>query len=95
MHPTQIYESLASLAIAAVAYYVVHPRKRYDGQVLVAFMSLYAIARFSIEILRRDDRGGFLGLSTSQLIGIALIVASVVIHVLRSPKVGLRATPAT
>jgi phosphatidylglycerol:prolipoprotein diacylglycerol transferase len=95
VHPTQIYESLACLGIAAFAYYVVHPRKRYDGQVLVAFMVLYAIARSAIEVLRRDDRGGVLGLSTSQLIGVALIVASVVIHVLRSPKVGLRARAAT
>ncbi len=95
MHPTQIYESLASLGIAAIAYYVVHPRKRYDGQVLVAFMTLYAIARFLIELLRRDDRGGLLGLSTSQLIGVGLLVASGIVHVVRSPKVSLRAPTAT
>ena len=75
MHPTQIYESAASLAIAAFCLLWVHGRKRYDGQVFAAFLALYAIARFLLEFLRRDDRGGLLGLSTSQLIGVALLGA--------------------
>lgn len=86
VHPTQIYESAFSLAIAAFCLYVVLPRKRYDGQVFVAFMVLYPVARFLVEILRRDARGGALGLSTSQLIGLLLVVAAAVIHVLRRPK---------
>jgi phosphatidylglycerol:prolipoprotein diacylglycerol transferase len=80
VHPTQIYESAASLAIAAFCLVWVHPRKRYDGQVMVAFLALYAIARFAIELLRRDDRGGLLGLSTSQLIGVGLVGAAAAIH---------------
>ncbi|HEX7665679.1 MAG TPA: prolipoprotein diacylglyceryl transferase family protein, partial [Polyangiaceae bacterium] len=63
VHPTQIYESAASLAIAAVCYFVVHPRKKYDGEVFVAFVILYAIARCLLEILRQDDRGGVAMLS--------------------------------
>jgi phosphatidylglycerol:prolipoprotein diacylglycerol transferase len=84
VHPTQIYESAASLAIAAFCLFYVHPRKRYDGQVFVAFLALYAIARFLLEILRRDDRGGMLGLSTSQLIGVGLVAAAVIVHVVRT-----------
>jgi len=80
VHPTQIYESVASLAIAAVCLLWVHPRKRYDGQVFVAFLALYAALRFLIEILRRDDRGGIFGLSTSQLIGVGLVAAAAGIH---------------
>lgn len=80
VHPTQIYESAASLAIAAFCLVYVHPRKRYDGQVFTAFLALYAVARFLIEFLRRDDRGGVGSLSTSQLIGIGLLVAAGVIH---------------
>jgi phosphatidylglycerol:prolipoprotein diacylglycerol transferase len=64
----------------------VHPRKRYDGQVFAAFLALYAVARFVLEFLRRDDRGGLAGLSTSQLVGIGLLLAAGAIHVLRSPK---------
>jgi phosphatidylglycerol:prolipoprotein diacylglycerol transferase len=86
VHPTQIYESAASLAVAAVCLLWVHPRKRYDGQVMVAFLVLYAVARFAVEVLRRDDRGGALGLSTSQLIGLALVVVAVAIHRARAPR---------
>jgi phosphatidylglycerol:prolipoprotein diacylglycerol transferase len=86
VHPTQVYESAASLAVAAVCLLWVHPRKRYDGQVFAAFLVLYAIARFAIEFLRRDDRGALLGLSTSQLLGIAMVVAAAAIHFRRSSR---------
>jgi len=80
VHPTQIYESVGSLAIAAICLLVVHPRKRYDGQVFAAFLALYAVLRFGLEFLRRDDRGGMFGVSTSQWIGLLLLGAAAVIH---------------
>lgn len=78
--PTQIFESALSLGIAAFCLLYVHPRKRYDGQVFVAFLASYAIGRFLLEYLRADDRGGFFNLSTSQLIGIAMVVAAALLH---------------
>jgi phosphatidylglycerol:prolipoprotein diacylglycerol transferase len=92
-HPTQIYEAAASLAIAAFGYLWLHGRKRYDGQVFVAFLALYAIARFLLEMLRADDRGGAGGLSTSQLVGLALLVVAAVLHKRLSTGSGSR-TPA-
>lgn len=92
VHPTQIYESAASLAIAAFCLYVVHPRKRYDGQVFAVFLVLYAVARALLEILRRDDRGGISILSTSQIVGILCIVAAIVIHQLRGKKAPAKET---
>ena len=80
VHPTQIYESGASFAIAALLILYVHVRKRYDGQVFLAFVALYAGVRFALEFLRSDDRGGLLGLSTSQLIGVLLIAAVLAGH---------------
>jgi phosphatidylglycerol:prolipoprotein diacylglycerol transferase len=73
VHPTQIYEALAALAIAAFVYFVVAPRKRFDGQVFVVAMALYAIARFAVEFIRRDERGGLLGLSTSQIVAVGML----------------------
>jgi phosphatidylglycerol:prolipoprotein diacylglycerol transferase len=90
VHPTQIYESAASLAIALFCLVWVHGRKRYDGQVFVAFVGLYAIARFVIEFLRADDRGALFGLSTSQLIGVGLVGVAYGMH-----RVLSRRTPAT
>jgi phosphatidylglycerol:prolipoprotein diacylglycerol transferase len=84
VHPTQIYESAGALAIAAVCLLWIAPRKRYDGQVFAAFLALYAVLRFALEYLRRDDRGGLLGLSTSQWIGVGLVAAAVVIQRMRS-----------
>jgi phosphatidylglycerol---prolipoprotein diacylglyceryl transferase len=81
VHPTQIYESAMSLVIAAFCLLYVHGRKRYDGQVFVTFLALYAGGRFLIELLRADDRGGGLGLSTSQLLGLALVAVAAFLHV--------------
>jgi len=80
VYPTQIYESGACLLIALFCLAVVHERKRYDGQVFVWFMGLYAIARFILEFFRADDRGSAAGLSTSQLIGIVLLALAVALH---------------
>ncbi len=64
------------LAIAAFAYFWLHPRKRFDGQVFCVTAGLYAVARFAIEFIRRDDRGAIMGLSTSQLTAIGFLIAS-------------------
>jgi phosphatidylglycerol:prolipoprotein diacylglycerol transferase len=80
VHPTQLYESAASFGIALFCLLYVHGRKRYDGQVFFVFVALYAVARFLIEFVRSDDRGGLFGLSTSQLIGLGLLAAAAVAH---------------
>jgi phosphatidylglycerol:prolipoprotein diacylglycerol transferase len=95
VHPTQIYESAASLGIAAVCLLWVHGRKRYDGQVFAAFLALYALARFLLEFLRRDDRGGVLGLTTSQLLGVGMLAVAAVIHFTRGRGGAVVTAPAT
>jgi phosphatidylglycerol:prolipoprotein diacylglycerol transferase len=74
VHPTQLYESLISLAIAAFCLLWMERHKRFHGQVFLAFVTLYAAGRFVEEFFRDDDRGGLAGLSTSQLI--ALVTAA-------------------
>jgi phosphatidylglycerol:prolipoprotein diacylglycerol transferase len=80
VHPTQIYESAAALAIAAFCLFYVQSRKKYDGQTFFTFVALYAVVRFVIEMFRSDDRGALLGLSTSQLIGVGLLGAVFLLH---------------
>ncbi len=72
--PTQIYSALAGIAIAALAYFWLRPRKRFDGQVFCISAGLYAVFRFIIEFFRRDERGGLLGVSTSQLFAIVFLI---------------------
>lgn len=86
VHPTQIYESAAAFAIAAFGILYFHGRKRYDGHVMVAFLTLYGIARFSLEFLRSDDRGGWI-LSTSQWISLGMLGAAFWLHRRRSRAV--------
>jgi phosphatidylglycerol---prolipoprotein diacylglyceryl transferase len=74
VHPTQLYEALGSLLVAAFAYFVLRPRKRFDGEVFCAAMIGYAAMRFLVEFLRRDERGELLGLSSSQIIALGFTV---------------------
>jgi phosphatidylglycerol:prolipoprotein diacylglycerol transferase len=79
VHPTQLYESAGALAIFGVLYFVWRPRKRANGQVFAGLLILYGILRFMLEFLRDDERGSAAGLSTSQLIGIPLVLAGIAI----------------
>jgi phosphatidylglycerol:prolipoprotein diacylglycerol transferase len=80
VHPTQLYESIACLAIFAILYYWVRPNRRAYGHVFAAMLILYALARSICEIFRADDRGVFLGgISTSQLISIPLLALGLAI----------------
>jgi phosphatidylglycerol:prolipoprotein diacylglycerol transferase len=73
VHPTQLYESLGALAVFALLYFGVRPRKRAHGQVFAWLLVLYGALRFGLEFFRDDDRGALFGLSTSQWIGIPLV----------------------
>jgi phosphatidylglycerol---prolipoprotein diacylglyceryl transferase len=77
VHAAQLYEAAGCLAIAALLGLWLHPRKRFDGQVLLVFLALYAVLRFGVEFVRDDDRGAVLGLSTSQWIGVGIVAGCV------------------
>jgi phosphatidylglycerol:prolipoprotein diacylglycerol transferase len=72
VHPTELYHALANLAVFFVVYSWVRPKKRFHGQVMIAFLGLYCVGRFSVEFLRADQRGGLGPFSTSQLISIGV-----------------------
>jgi len=84
--PIQVAESALSFGIAAFCLLWLHGRKRYDGHVFVAFVVLYAIARFVLEFWRADDRGGIWNVSTSQWIGVVLIAFALFLHKRLSPR---------
>jgi phosphatidylglycerol:prolipoprotein diacylglycerol transferase len=88
LHPTQLYESFAMLVVFGFLLWL-HKRKRFDGQVVLAYALLYSTIRFSIEFLRDDPRGDILGLtsltglSTSQLISIVVGIAALIALLVR------------
>jgi phosphatidylglycerol:prolipoprotein diacylglycerol transferase len=53
VHPTQLYESLAGLALLALVFFV-RRQQRFRGQVFLAFTFGYGVLRFLIEIVRDD-----------------------------------------
>jgi len=64
-------------------------RRHRDGDVIIAYTLLYAVARFVLEFFRGDaDRGFIFGglLSTSQFIGIILFGVAVVVLMVRRRK---------
>jgi phosphatidylglycerol:prolipoprotein diacylglycerol transferase len=82
LHPTQIYESLAVFAIFGFLLWL-FTRKRFDGQVTLAYVALYSVVRFLIEFYRGDAaRGTVFGgmLSTSQFIAILLVLGAALLY---------------
>lgn len=88
LHPTQLYESFAMLAVFAILLFL-HRKKRFNGQVLIGYMILYPIVRFTVEFFRDDPRGDLLGLttllgiSTSQIISLLVAFFAVVFMIWR------------
>lgn len=81
LHPVQLYESAVCLALFGILVWLGRSRHR-DGDVIVAYTLLYAVARFVLEFFRGDaDRGFVFGglLSTSQLIGVLMFVLATVV----------------
>ena len=81
LHPTQLYESLACLLIFFLLI-AVAARKKFHGQVALAYVALYAIARFVIEFFRGDAARGSLFngyLSTSQFIAILMLLGAALV----------------
>ncbi|WP_437612546.1 prolipoprotein diacylglyceryl transferase family protein [Sorangium sp. So ce834] len=74
VHPTQLYEAaLGLLASAIAALWLV--RGHRDGRAFATWLALYAAGRFFVELLRGDaGRGVYGGLSTAQLVSLALLL---------------------
>jgi prolipoprotein diacylglyceryltransferase len=87
-HPTQLYESAADLAIAAVLWFLLRPRARGRGRLFGWMLVLYGAARAVIELWRDDPRGGLGPLSTSQLLAIPAIALGGWLVMRASPRTG-------
>jgi phosphatidylglycerol:prolipoprotein diacylglycerol transferase len=88
LHPTQLYESFAMVIVFFFLLWL-HRRKKFSGQVILAYAMIYATVRFLIEFVRDDPRGDIFGLttltglSTSQMIGIVVGVGALITFVIR------------
>jgi len=92
LHPTQIYESLADALIFVVLYRLI-TKPHSAGTILGWYLTLYSIARFGIEFFRYHEQGLHLGLSLTQWISLATLVAGLALLALRrgAPKLAVSA----
>jgi len=85
LHPVQLYESIVCFGLFALLVRLSR-HKRFDGQVILAYTLLYAVARFILEYFRGDaDRGFVFGglLSTSQFVATILGPVAIALWIVR------------
>jgi phosphatidylglycerol:prolipoprotein diacylglycerol transferase len=80
VHPTQIYSSLnaALLCLLTITFY---PFRRRHGQVIALLLTVYAVTRFLLEVIRTDEPGFLTGLTISQNVSILVTASMVVIWI--------------
>ena len=77
LHPTQLYDAGAELLILVVLLVTERRGKPFAGRTFWLYMLLYGISRFIVEFFRGDDRGMWLGVSTSQLVSLVAVPVAI------------------
>ncbi|MBS1506146.1 MAG: prolipoprotein diacylglyceryl transferase [Bacteroidetes bacterium] len=83
LHPTQLYEAGFVFLLLVFLFYV-DRRKKFDGQVFLLYLILYAVGRSIIELFRADlDRGFVIEnvLTNAQTVSIVVVVAAAISYV--------------
>ena len=77
VHPTQLYEIAAALVIFTILLRL--SGRLRPGRLFAVYMVLYALERFLVEFVRAKTDHVLLGLTTSQLASIGLLILAAVI----------------
>ncbi len=94
LHPTQLYEAFGELGLFLLLVLVVRPRKRFHGQVLAAWLLLYAVLRSVVEVFRGDvERGVVMGLGVGQWTSLAILAVGAALWA-RAPRPAAAGAPA-
>ncbi len=78
VHPTFLYESLWNILGLVLILTLLYPRKKFDGQILFAYLGWYGFGRALIESLRADSLYIVDGLKLSVVIGVVCFIASII-----------------
>lgn len=90
LHPVQLYEAFA-LFLIFIGLLMIWKRKKFDGQVFLAYFMSYAVVRSVLEVFRGDLIRGFVIddiLSTSQFISLIFFVIALLVFIIRAKKAG-------
>ena len=88
LHPTQLYESFADALIFLFLYFQI-ARAHTSGTILGWYLTLYSAARFAIEFFRFHEQGLHAGLSYTQWISLATLIAGLGLIVVRRQAASL------
>ena len=100
LYPTQLFDAVGELAIFFVLIALIRPHKRYNGQVMLAWLFLYPLLRFTDELFRGDtERGVYTALHVSigQLTSVGIALGAVVLFFIlrkRAASAGIEPLPA-
>ena len=82
IHPAQLYDAANAFIIFLILSWL-YQKKKFDGQVILAYGMLYSIGRSIVEVYRGDKVRGFViqdFLSTSQFISIGVFSISLFLY---------------
>jgi phosphatidylglycerol:prolipoprotein diacylglycerol transferase len=91
IHPTQLYESVFIFLLMS-GLLLLKSRKKFDGQVFLVYLIIYACGRSIIEMFRGDIERGFLIkdiISNSQFISLLIVCVSAYFYVKLSGNANL------
>ncbi|MGN1032775.1 MAG: prolipoprotein diacylglyceryl transferase [Intestinibacter sp.] len=84
VHPTFLYESIWDLGVFLFLF-IFRKKQKYQGQILIDYITLYSIGRFFIEGLRTDSL--MLGpLRMAQVVSLACIILGVILNYILSRR---------
>ncbi len=84
VHPTFLYESIWDAAIF-IFLWIFRKKKKYEGQIITYYITLYSLGRFFIEGLRTDSL--MIGhLRMAQVISLIGVIVGVISHIYLSKK---------
>ncbi|MBI2924043.1 MAG: prolipoprotein diacylglyceryl transferase [Planctomycetes bacterium] len=92
-HPTQLYEFGAAALTGFLLIWLL-PRRTWRGQVFWLYVMLAAVARFAVEFIRDDPRGGLGSLSTSQWIAVVAFPVALAMWLRLKNRNPIRPAPA-
>lgn len=91
-HPTFLYESLWSLAVVATLLVLERRFRPAKGNLFVAYVGLYGLGRFLLELLRTDTTWRFLAMSRNGWVAAVSVVAALSFGVLRQRRAARQGT---
>ena len=84
-HPAFLYESILDLLIFGILLYFTRTKKlKKDGNIALAYLILYSIARIIVEYIRIDCVRYLYGISVAIVVSVGIIILSIILLILNN-----------